>query len=195
MGLPIQKLGMMSAEPGTGFAMTGKARAARNCDTRYHFHYLYILPSCHLICSVALNQQQLTLSNYTYRPTNSVRGKTTHFCYEITFYYLLSFSSFTSLYPRFSNTNLPYSTMANRSTAMIGMISAGVIAVGYGVATYASNNSVGETIPANKAALRTQGAQGEAVKSGMTKEDAMSKIKSVPVKGGDKGLTSLEKDG
>lgn len=85
--------------------------------------------------------------------------------------------------------------MSRSPATVIGLASGAVLAAGYAVATYASSNSVGESIPINKANLRTQGAQGEAVKAGMSVEEAQDKIQSVPTKGGDKGMKSAEADG
>jgi hypothetical protein len=83
---------------------------------------------------------------------------------------------------------------SNRSIlGMVGIVG-GVVAAGYGVATYGSSKSVGLKIPEQKAILRTQGAQGEARKSGLSEKEA-TKIESVPTSGGDKGFKVLEKDG
>jgi len=71
---------------------------------------------------------------------------------------------------------------------------AGIVGVGYGVATFAQTKSVGNNIPVNKGILRTQGAQGEARRAGLSEEEA-GKIDKVPVKGGDKGLKVIDRDG
>lgn len=84
--------------------------------------------------------------------------------------------------------------MSRSPATVIGLASAGVLAVGYGVATYAYGQSVGENIPINQENLRTQGAQGEAVKSGMSPDEAKEKIKKVATKGGDQGIRSAEAD-
>lgn len=85
--------------------------------------------------------------------------------------------------------------MSTRGLTTIGLFAASVLGVGYGVAQYASSKSIGLAIPENKAILRTQGAQGEAVKAGMDKDEAIKKIGSVETHGGDKGLRVLERDG
>ena len=56
---------------------------------------------------------------------------------------------------------------------------AGVIAAGSTVAMYGVRNSVGEQIPDARAEMRTQGAQGEAVKAGEKPEKAQEKIQKV----------------
>lgn len=71
---------------------------------------------------------------------------------------------------------------------------AGIVGVGYGVATFGQTKSVGNNIPVNKSILRTQGAQGEARRAGASDEE-VSKIDKVPTKGGDKGLKVVDRDG
>lgn len=68
------------------------------------------------------------------------------------------------------------------------LIGGGVISVGYGVSQYAASRPIGAQIPEARAQMRTQGAQGEAVKAGMEKEEAQKKIKKVETHGGDKGM-------
>jgi len=78
---------------------------------------------------------------------------------------------------------------------MAPLAAAGIIVgVGYGVATFAQTKSVGNNIPVKKSILRTQGAQGEARRADLPEEEA-AKIDKVPVKGGDKGLKVLDRDG
>lgn len=68
------------------------------------------------------------------------------------------------------------------------LLGTGVLGVGYTVAMYGRYNSVGEQIPDARAEMRTQGAQGEAVKAGEDPEKAQREIKSVETRGGDKGI-------
>lgn len=84
--------------------------------------------------------------------------------------------------------------MSTRGLMTPLLAAGGIVAVGYGVATFGQTKSVGNGIPVNKAILRTQGAQGEARRAGASEEDA-KKIEKVPTKGGDKGMAVVDRDG
>lgn len=79
----------------------------------------------------------------------------------------------------------------SRNPVVAVTLLAGLIGgAGYFVATQGANHSIGEQIPEQRANLRTQGAQGEAVKAGASVKEAVNKIDKVETHGGDKGLTA-----
>lgn len=82
--------------------------------------------------------------------------------------------------------------MPSNVVKSLGMLTA-VIGAGYTVATLGSRHSVGESIPDARQEMRTQGAQGEAVKSGMDVKKAGHEIKDVETRGGDQG-TEMAQD-
>lgn len=73
-----------------------------------------------------------------------------------------------------------------------GGLLAGIVAAASTVAMYGVKNSVGEQIPDARAEMRTQGAQGEAVKAGEPAEKAQTEIKKVETHGGDKGMKEMK---
>jgi len=78
--------------------------------------------------------------------------------------------------------------MSRNPIVAVSAMAGAVLAAGYFVATQGANHSIGESIPTQKANLRTEGAQGEMVKAGATPEEAVRKIDKVETHGGDKGL-------
>lgn len=82
--------------------------------------------------------------------------------------------------------------MPSNAIKSLGMLMA-VVGAGYTVAMFGNHNSVGESIPDARQEMRTQGAQGQAVKSGMDVKKAANEIKDVETRGGDRG-TEMDQD-